>query len=315
MIENITFIRPLWLLAIIPALLVWWFFAYKKTRASNWQNVIDEHLLPRLSRQQLVSQKRANFVLPILLVLTIVALSGLSFFKKNTPIYQPQKTTLIMLDASPSMSAKDVTPSRLKRGIVLIKQFLTVDDGRVMLMTFSGEPYLISPPSIDDKPLFNLLQGFSVDTLPNSGSRLDLAFKYANELLTKQNTRANILLLSDAQSVNSKAFEAAKEIGQKVSVIAISQEKTVEFEHQGVRQTTTTNKRLLRLLAESTGGLYQELNVGSIDNFIRFNTLNLFADKIKQENQKTSVAVDSGVYFLLLLLPLFLLFFSRELKR
>lgn len=312
MIETIEFIRPLWLLAIIPALLLW-FFA-KNTHASNWQNVIDKHLLPRLSQQRLMTKNYANFLLPILLVLTIIALSGLSFFKQNTPVYQAQKTTLIMLDASPSMNADDVAPSRLKRGIILIKQFLTQDDGQTMLMAFSGEPYLISPSSIDDKPLLNLLQGFDINTLPNSGSRLDLALEYAHQLLTKKNISVNILLLSDAQNVSSKALQIAKKMGRKISVIAISQAKTAEFEYQGNRKSTTTNKRLLRLLSQSTGGLYQELNVKNIDNFIRFNTLNLFTQKAKQQNKKTSVAVDSGVYFAWILLPLFLLFFSRELK-
>ncbi|MBE8189583.1 MAG: VWA domain-containing protein [Candidatus Thioglobus sp.] len=311
---EIEFIRPLWLLAIPLVLLVWWFFVYKNSHFSNWQNVIGKHLLPRISQQQ-STKNRTNFLLPILLILTIIGLSGLSFFQQNTPIYQEQKTTLIILDASPSMNATDVVPSRLKRGIVLIKQFLKIDTGRVMLMTFAAEPYLISPPSIDDKPLLNLLQGFNTQALPRGGSRLDLAFKYAAELLSKKNTNTNILLLTDAENVSSKAFQAAKDLGQKVSIIAISQAKTIEFEYQKIRQSTSTNKRLLRLLAQSTGGLYQELNVENVDNFVRFNASNLFANKVKQENQKASVAVDSGIYFALILLPLFLLFFSRELKR
>ncbi len=315
MIETIELIRPLWLLAIIPTLLIWWFFSYKNTHVSNWQSVIDKNLLPRLSQQHLARQNLANFLLPILLVLTLIALSGVSFFKQNTPVYQQQKTTLIILDASPSMRAKDVAPSRLKRAILLIKQFLIQDVNQVMLMVFAAEPYLISPASTDDKPMLNLLQGLTVNSLPSPGSRLDLAFQYADELLTKKNIKANILLLSDAQNVASEALKSAKKLGQKISVIAISKAQTVEFEHAGKTQNTTTNKRLLRRLAESTGGLYQELNIGNIDNFVRFNVFDPFNNKVKQQNQQVSIAIDSGIYFVLILLPLFLLFFHQKLRQ
>lgn len=314
MIESLYFIRPFWLLGIIPILLIWWFFVYKTPRSSNWQLVIDQHLLPRLGHP-LTHKFRLNFLLPSLLVLTILALSGVSFFKQETLVYQQQETTLIMLDSSPSMRAKDVVPSRLKRAILLIKQFLAQDKNRTLLIAFSAEPYLISPPSVDDKPLLNLLQGFNVDTLPSAGSRLDLALQYADDLLTKKNTKANILLLTDAQDVTNGAFQAAKKLGQKISVIAISKDSAVQFKYAGKTQATQTNKRLLKLLAQSTGGLYQDLSVGNIDNFLRFNAFDLFANQAKKSTKKVDIFIDSGIYFVLLVLPLFLLFFAWRLKQ
>ena len=315
MFEHIEFIRPRWLLAIIPALLFCWFFLRENSTFSNWQQVIEPHLLSRLAKQPLSAKSYNIFLLPSLLVLSIIALSGVSFFTQNKPVYEQQKTTLIILDASPSMNADDVVPSRLERAILLIKQFLAQDKNQTMLMAFAAEPYLISPPSIDDKPTLNLLQGFATDILPAAGSRLDLALKYAKILLTEQDTKADILLLTDAQNVSSAALKAAKQLGQKISIIAISKEQTVEFKHAGKNRKTTTNKRLLKLLAQSTDGLYQDLGVGNIDNFVLFNELASLSAKTKKKDKKTPVLVDNGAYIALLLLPLFLLFFAQRLRQ
>ncbi len=312
MIENIDFIRPFWLLSVFPMGFIWWFFIYKNRARSNWEAVVDKHLLLRLSEQQFGNKPRGNLLLTLLL-LSIFALSGPSFFKKNIPIYQQQKIILIMLDASPSMNATDVTPSRLDRAILLVKQLLEQNQAQTMLMVFAAEPYLISPPSADDKPILNLLEGFSTNILPAPGSRLDLALEYANDLL-KEQENGNILLLTDAQNISANTFKIAEKMPAEVSIITIANKPNVEFKHNGKTQTTQTNKHLLKLLAQKTGGLYQQLNVNNIKNFLDFNKFSDLNNKSKKQGQKISVTIDNGIYFVLAVLPLFLLLFRRGTK-
>src|SRR5262245_15128781 len=47
-IGNFHFIRPEWLLALIPAALLWWLLRWHTDAAQPWRGIIAPHLLPHL---------------------------------------------------------------------------------------------------------------------------------------------------------------------------------------------------------------------------------------------------------------------------
>ena len=323
---GIHFIRPEWLLATIPLFLLLWVF-YRRAHGDNsWQAVIDKHLLKHLIPQAKQQQKQSKFWLLALSSLLIIALSGPSFHRQSSPVYELDKLQVILLDASPSTYTNDIKPSRFERSLLLIKQLLKQHkEGEVMLIAFSGEPYVISPPTSDAKPILNLLKGLTQQALPTIGSRLDLALKYTQTLLDKyHNKQVDILLLTDAHKINTKSLALAKAFKAKdyrLSVITVATDKAVPIQadngflkdNSGNVVVVKTNQRLLALLSKYGGGLYQLLknDVKDIERYLSFTKQYIATKTTKQKDKSANRWVDSGIYIVFLLLPLMLILFRR----
>ncbi len=308
-LANIHFIYPEWFLALIPLVVLWWFFAKNHKFTNNWQNIIDKHLLLKLSGSN-SKQKKLKY-LPLLvasiLILSIFALSGPSFFQEKSPLYQLQKLQVVLLDASDSTYANDIKPSRFKRSILLIKQLLKqTKEGEIMLIAFSGEPYIISPPTNDKKPITNLLDGFNQKILPVSGQNLNLALKYTKNIISKyKNKSIDILLLTDDDIVGSASLKTAKQLyqqGFKLSVLSVSGDKDILINDNNINKANT---RLLQLLAKNGGGIYQKLSNDVIDikNYLNFTKQHL-AQKNKKNSKQIKTWVNSGIYLVFVLLVL-----------
>ncbi len=313
-LANIHFIYPEWFLALIPLVVLWWFFVKNHRLNNNWQNIIDKHLLLKLSGSNKI-QKKLKY-LPLLvalvLILTVLALSGPSFFQKKSPLYQLEKLQVILLDASISTYADDIKPSRFKRSILLIKQLLKqTKEGETMLIAFSGEPYIISPPTSDAKPIINLLDGLTQNILPVGGQNLNLALKYSKEIIAKyKNKSIDILLLTDDNIVGSDSLETAKQLYQqdfRLSVLVVSGDKDITFNNKNI---VKANTRLLQLLAKNGGGIYQKLtnDVLDIKNYLNFTEQHL-ATNNKQNTKQIKTWINSGIYLVFVLLLLVSLMF------
>lgn len=332
-LENllaIHFIRPAWLLALIPLAILLWLFAKRHQLANTWRDVIDAHLLVHLvGKDDGNLDKKSNKILwllgSIFLLLTL-ALAGPAFHKANSPIYELDKLQVILLDASPSTYTEDIKPSRFKRSIVLIKQLLKQHkEGEVMLIAFSGEPYLISPPTTDAKPILNLLKKLDQETLPIQGSRLDLALHYTQKLLLEhRHKKVDILLLTDAHRVDSGSLAIASvlaDMGYSLSVLAVAKDKNTPIRNKGgfIKDSagkvvsSKLNQTLLQKLASNGDGQYQILSndVLNINNYLTSIQDNNQANKKKKDNKSASRWVDSGIYLALLLVPMVLLLFRR----
>lgn len=319
------FIRPQWLWAILPLLALLWLFYHRARQNNDWQKIIDAHLLDYLLPEQKY-KKRKNLLLVLIIIsfLSVLALSGVSFWQQKTPIYALDKLQVILVDASPSTYTNDVKPSRFERSILLIRQLLKQNqEGEVMLIAFSGEPYVISPATSDDKPILNLLSGFTQETLPVKGYRLDLALQYTQDLLKKySNKQVDILLLTDTDRIGGKSLALAESLAKssyRLSVIAVASDKRVPIlgkngtlkDSRGKVILAKVNQRLLEILATKGNGLYQRLDndAQNIKRYLEFSQAKILEFQLKKQQKSSVRRVDFGVFISLLLLPLVLLLF------
>jgi Ca-activated chloride channel family protein len=224
---ELHFLRPLWLLALVPiaALLIQLY--RKRMRAGAWETVCDPALVP------FVIQPGKGGASPIRLVwiglgalLAVLALAGPAWKKIPQPVFSDRNALVIALDLSLSMDATDVTPSRLGRAMFELQDILLARDagrGETGLLVYAGDAFAVAPLTDDTDTVANLLKAMTSDLMPSRGSHTIRALELAEQLLAE--TRAgngHILLVTD--SIEFQADRTVRELrrkGIRTSVLAM----------------------------------------------------------------------------------------------
>ncbi|HEY7774104.1 MAG TPA: VWA domain-containing protein, partial [Marinagarivorans sp.] len=200
LIEQFHFLRPWWLLALLPIvglLLLLWRSHYQ---SQQWHKHIAPQLLPALLEGGLNKSNRWVFTaIAASWLLACIALAGPVWQKQPSPVVQNTQALVICWDLSPSMLAEDVSPSRLARSRLKIIDLLkSRPDGQTALIAFSGEAYTVTPLTDDIQTIINLLPALAPNTLPTLGSNPEMAFEQANELLNQAGVpRGEIVMITD----------------------------------------------------------------------------------------------------------------------
>src|SRR4051812_13029122 len=116
MIANFHFLRPWFLLLLLPLLLLFWRTWQQKSPSLSWKEVCDPHLLPYLLKNNTTDTR--SLVLGTLLVAGIlmnIALSGPAWKRLPQPLFQNNVARVVILDMSTNMLEKDLSPDRLTR--------------------------------------------------------------------------------------------------------------------------------------------------------------------------------------------------------
>ena len=209
--EEFHFLRPFWLLGLLPALGLM-FKLYRHSTLSPWQTIIDDHLLPYLLTHdaKLAHSLWLMLVLALAWIAAILALAGPVWQKIPQPLEVRQDALIVMLDLSYSMLAQDVKPSRFERArFKLTDLFNQRTEGQTALLVYAGAPHVVVPFTDDTNTLHNLLAALTPAIMPVPGSRVDLALIKANALFTEnQITRGRILLITDGINKVSRFYNA-----------------------------------------------------------------------------------------------------------
>jgi len=142
-LHNFHFIRPAWLLLLLPALAAVYFFRHRRQSSGQWQQVIDPDLLPYVLDGQMTGvNKYAPWVTASMLVaafVTAIALAGPAWQKVPQPVAKNQDALVILLDMSLSMGSKDLPPSRAVRAIQKVTDIVrTRQDGQTALIVYAA---------------------------------------------------------------------------------------------------------------------------------------------------------------------------------
>jgi Ca-activated chloride channel family protein len=178
------FLRPLSLLLMLFIFLI----PFLKKRAlsleSAWQGALDAHLLAALISNK-SNNKRAflqNILLPIFFILTVLALAGPTYKKRDLSSTLLNQPVIILLELSPAMLASDVSPSRLKRAKFKLEELIAGLKGReIGLIAYSKDAHQVLPLTEDHKTVLSLLADLEPDIMPSPGFSLMSALKLAEK--------------------------------------------------------------------------------------------------------------------------------------
>ncbi len=299
--QELHFLRPYFLLALVLPVVFFWRTFKGGSAQSTWGRVCDAHLLQfLLVKNGGGTNRRIPLILAAIIAgLTIVALAGPTFTKKENPALSVENPLMFVLNNSSVMLEKNVTPNRLERAKYIIGDLLSALDGaETGLLVYSREPFVISPMAEDPTIIGGLLPSVEFDVMPENGDRLDRAIDMAVERMQAggYNFGNLVILTSDV----GEMFDASLESAAK----AVSHGFAVNI----INVNTESNEKL-KMVAAKGNGIYLNYNQNLTELSNKIN--NLFHKRIKQSENMQNVWLDAG-YYLFWLPALLLLYFYRR---
>jgi Ca-activated chloride channel family protein len=330
MLENFHFIRPLWLLALIPLSLLAWRL-YRRGGGDNpWHRIVDARLLPLLMSGPANSMNHlALCLLAGGWIIAILALSGPTWERNPQPVYQTMAARVIVLDLSRSMNATDLKPSRLVRARYKVEDVLTLGmEGQTGLVVYAGDAFTVSPLTRDVNTVRALLKVLEPNIMPVEGNRADLGLLKAGDLLRQAGAPdGQVLLITDGPGDdNVAASEAAaarlRKDGHRVSVLGVGSGGSAALTNeQGQRLHDAAGRIMdprldtaaLESVARAGGGEYRSItDSGEALGTLLREARSSHAQATTQTDATAQGWKEQGPLLAVLLLPLAALAFRRN---
>lgn len=233
MLANFHFLRPMWLIAIIPAIVLWVLYSRKTHKSENiWSEHCDPHLLSHLLINDAGNSKNTYLASLIMTIWTLMALAlaGPTWSMYANEVYQKNSARVIALNVSQSMNNDDISPTRLDRAKYKILDLLKdYKEGQTGMIAFSSEAFVVSPLTSDSKTIANLVPVINSSIMPVQGVDISKALQKSAELIKNAGySQGEIILISDGAPTNTDeatATELSKN-GYTTTVLAMANDST-----------------------------------------------------------------------------------------
>lgn len=325
-LSDFLWLRPWWLLALLPLPLLIWLLSRRQAGAGRWQDIIDSHLLRVLLQQGSngnVSRAPLAFI-TLAWLLSVVALAGPSFRSQDAPLFQREQARVYVLDLSPSMNADDIKPSRLARArLKLLDALNSKRDGEQALLVYAGSAHVLTPLATDARTLAAQVPVLTSNLLPVSGNRPELALQRAVQMLHDAgHNRGEIMWLTDGIDADQveRVIDSVKGQGIQLGVLAIgSAEGAPVRQSNGSLLTDKAGKVVLATLdlaplqavVNAVGGKLTTLQADDSDwQALQFAEPEL-AGNTRRVDGVLTLREDAGAWLVLPLLIIVLLAFRR----
>jgi Ca-activated chloride channel family protein len=310
------FLRPWWLLALLPTLLILVWLVKNRQSRGNWSEVCDAELLPFLLADQPRKQRGGLLAGAVAAVLTIVALAGPTWQRLPSPAFRNESALVIALNLSASMDAADIKPSRLAKARYKIADLLKQrKDGQTALLVYGGDAFTVTPLTSDVATISSQLEALTTDIMPSPGVNTSNALRKAANLLRQAGAaQGHILLVTDSVDDDSAAL-ADKWLGSyRLSVLAIGTADGAPIKQTGGGFVKDQNggiivarldTQVLSELAHKGKGIYQAVTPGDEDVETLGKLFNHLAegDKAEDSNLLLQQWDEKGPWLVLLVLP------------
>ena len=312
-LDQFHFLRPAWLLLLIPAAFLMWSVYQRSDSLRAWRKVISPQLLEHLLLQESgeIGRWRPVHLLGIIWLLGILALAGPTWQMQDSPFSEDQAALFIVIKVTPDMLARDIQPSRLQRSVIKIHDLLELKKGaRTGLIAYAGSAHLVMPLTSDTGIINSFAAALEPGAMPMEGDEPAEAIALANQRLGRAAVAGSIVLITD--SIDTSQVVALKNIHQQggvdVHILAMAAGPEV-IPPSGSPPGPALDIDSLRDAASAMGG----------------DVITVMADKSDIENLSAKIErsishapssegqqwLDTG-YYLLWLLALIMLFFFRR---
>ncbi len=211
LIDGLQLLRPLWLVALVPMLIVWWGLWKHQDAGGSLRKFIDPQLLEHLlvGRGQ---QKRFRPIHGLLMVwvLAVVALVGPSWKLEPSPFADDEAGLFVLLKVSGTMEATDLQPTRLERAKLKLRDLLALREGASTgLIVYSGSAHLVMPLTRDSSIITSMIEDLTPDLMPVEGDALAEAIALASRMLERVGAPGSLLVMADSVSASQAKSVAA----------------------------------------------------------------------------------------------------------
>ncbi|MHC1704591.1 MAG: VWA domain-containing protein [Tenuifilaceae bacterium] len=259
--------KLLYLLLLIPAMIAWYIFHQKDSKAS-----LQISSLKGFSKSK-VSLKVYLRHIPFLLRLAAITLIVIVLARPQSTNTWKNITTegidiILAIDVSGSMLARDFTPDRLEAAKEIGIKFISGrQTDRMGLVIFSGESFTLCPLTTDHASLINMFKDIKMGLLED-GTAIGSGLATAISRLKDSNAISRVVILL-TDGVNNRgeiapltASEIAKSYGVRVYPVGIGSIGTAPYPVQtpfGVQyqnMEVKIDEEVLQQIADMTGGKY-----------------------------------------------------------
>jgi len=255
------------LFAVLPAMIFWYV-----TKYSNRQSAVRVSSLTtfRQSSSWKNTFRHILFVLRLLAITCIIIALARPQTRNDEELKTGEGIDIILcLDVSGSMLAEDFTPNRMEAGKQAAAGFIDQrPTDRIGVVIFSGESFTLVPLTTDravlKSQIFNIQRGLLED-----GTAIGDGIGVSVDRLKDSKTKTKvIILLTDGEDQGGRidplvGKEMAMAYGIRIYTVGIGTEGFAPVPvPDGAGGTTTRpqkvniDEKLLRMIAEETGGLY-----------------------------------------------------------
>ncbi len=327
-VENFHFLRPLFLYALIPALMLILLLKLAQTRQNSWVRAIDPRLLPYLlDKASSPAQSLPLYGLLVVWMLCVLAMAGPVWQEAPVPVQQREDAVVIVLDMSMSMYATDLAPNRAVRAQRKVMDILEYrrKEGQTGMVVYAGDAHAVTPMTDDVETISNLVPSLLPNVMPILGSEPAAGVQLALQLLRNSGlTQARLLLMTDG-IINSDIDTIASLLsatGHTLSVIGFGTEagSPIPMGQQGYLRDDSNAIVIPRLergplqrMASTNGGLYTDAQLTDTDvvALLEQELLPTEENLKAVEDREFDAWQETGPWLVLLVLPLAALAFRR----
>ncbi|MCA0936376.1 VWA domain-containing protein [Vibrio alginolyticus] len=296
------FIRPLWLLALIPMLFLIW-LRWREESKPGWKDILPEHLREALTIGEHGWRKQLPLkLLMVNVFLAIIICAGPSWQRESSPFGEDKASMLVILDNSDSMLQKDLPPSRLERSKQKIRDLLAArQGGKTGLVVFSGSAHVAMPVTQDSKVLDPFLAAITPDIMPVKGKLAEQALLLIDPQL-QGIAGSTVLLVSDGVNpATAKQYEDYfADKPYQLLILAVGNSDVVSNNPMDLAP--------LQTLASKTNGRLVEVSVDNSD----IEQLNRYVERNMQLNGESSMPWKDMGYALLFPIAIVMLLWFRK---
>lgn len=324
--EAFHFLRPMWLLALIPILAMAWWWLKRTQSGSGWEAAVDNELLAvLLDAEQSRGGRWLGRCLVLSLMLSCVGLAGPVWEKLPQNVEQKNDALIVVLDLSLSMLAEDLKPSRVEKARQEIIDVLrTRNEGQTAVIAYAGDAHTVVPLTDDAATITNLLTSLSPDMMPVFGSNPDHALTLAHELFENAKVlQGRILMVTDGiDLINSVSRH--RNPAFPISILGIGTYDGAPIPLDRVRQPgrflrtqegnqviATLDEDRLAEVASLVHGRYAKATLGDSDILQLLSTPLPGEDDTLEVEREFDTWFDQGHWAVIILVPMMLLAFRR----
>ncbi|MDG2251900.1 MAG: VWA domain-containing protein [Gammaproteobacteria bacterium] len=326
-VQDFHFLRPIWLLGLIPALIFFIAMWRINTVVTAWDKAIDKNLLPYLlDRSKNAAQRTPLLLLFCAWILSTVAMAGPVWEQLPQPVQKREDALVIVMDLSLSMFAPDHNPSRLDLAKRKLRDILALrQEGQTALVVYAGDSHTVTPLTDDVVTIDALVSSLSPNIMPLFGSNPMSAIDMAVGLLDDvESTDGRIMLMTDGISGFDQELlitEQLEETDYELLVMGIGTEEGAPIrtsdgsfltDENGAMVVPTLNKNVLQSLANRVNGRYHDIQLSNADLAFLLSENQLLDDQeLTEVEEEFDVWNEAGPFLLLLVLPLAAFTFRR----